>query len=34
MIYGYTTPIFVENRQERQFSIIPEANPYGFFTKK
>jgi hypothetical protein len=27
-------PIFVENNNERQFSIIPKANTYGFLTKK
>jgi hypothetical protein len=31
MINGHTTPIFDENSQERPFSIIPEANTYGFF---
>jgi hypothetical protein len=34
MIKGQTTPIFVENRYERPFSIIPKANTYGFLTKK
>src|SRR5699024_233777 len=34
MINGHTTPIFVENRHERPFSIIPKANTYGFLTKK
>jgi hypothetical protein len=34
MINGHTTPIFVENRHERPFSILPEANTYRFFTKK
>jgi hypothetical protein len=34
MINGHTTPIFDENSHERPFSIIPEANTYGFFTKK
>jgi hypothetical protein len=34
MINGNTTPIFVENRHERPFSIIPKANTYGFLTKK
>jgi hypothetical protein len=34
LITGHTTPIFVENSQERPFSIIPEANKYGFLTKK
>jgi hypothetical protein len=34
MINGHTTPIFVENSHERQFSIIPKANTYGFLTKK
>jgi hypothetical protein len=28
------SPIFVENRDERLFSIIPKANTYGFLTKK
>jgi hypothetical protein len=28
------TPIFVENSNERPFSIIPKANTYGFLTKK
>jgi hypothetical protein len=27
-------PHFVENSQERPFSIIPKANAYGFSTKK
>jgi hypothetical protein len=31
---GHTTPIFVENSHERAFSIIPNANTYGFLTKK
>jgi hypothetical protein len=31
MINGHTTPIFVENSQERSFSIISKANTYGFF---
>jgi hypothetical protein len=30
MINGHTTPIFVENRHERPFSIISKANTYGF----
>jgi hypothetical protein len=34
MINGHTTLIFVENRQERPFSIIPKSNTYGFLTKK
>jgi phosphatidylserine decarboxylase len=34
MINGHTTPIFVENRHQWPFSIIPKANTYGFFTKK
>src|SRR5688572_32104025 len=34
MINGHTTPIFVENSHERPFSIILEANTYGFLTKK
>jgi uncharacterized membrane protein YagU involved in acid resistance len=34
MINGHTTPIFVENGHERPFSIIPEANTYGFLTMK
>jgi hypothetical protein len=34
MINSHTTPIFVENSDERPFSIIPNANTYGFFTKK
>jgi uncharacterized membrane protein YagU involved in acid resistance len=34
MINGHTTPIFVENSHERPFSIIPEANTYGFLSKK
>jgi hypothetical protein len=34
MINGHTTPIFVENSHERPFSIIPNANTYGFLTKK
>jgi hypothetical protein len=29
-----TTSIFVKNRHERPFWIIPKANTYGFFTKK
>jgi hypothetical protein len=31
MINGHTTPIFDENSHERPFSIVPEANTYGFF---
>jgi hypothetical protein len=34
MINGHITPIFDENSHERPFSIILEANTYGFFTKK
>src|SRR5688572_11814400 len=34
MINGHTTPIFDENSHERPFTIIPEANTYGFLTKK
>jgi hypothetical protein len=34
MINSHTTPIFVENSHERQFSIIPKANTDGFLTKK
>jgi hypothetical protein len=34
MINGNTTSIFVKNSHERQFSIIPKANTYGFLTKK
>src|SRR5688572_33305305 len=34
MINGHITPIFVENRHERPFSIIPKANTYGILTKK
>jgi hypothetical protein len=34
MINGHTTPIFVENSQERPFSMKLKANPYKFFTKK
>jgi hypothetical protein len=34
MINGHTTPFFVENSNERPFSIIPKANTYGFLTKK
>jgi hypothetical protein len=34
MIYGHTTPIFVENSHERPFSIIMKANTYGFLTMK
>jgi hypothetical protein len=34
MINGHTTPIFVENSNERLFSIIPKANTYGFLTQK
>jgi hypothetical protein len=34
MINDHTTPIFVENSNERPFSIIPNANTYGFLTKK
>jgi hypothetical protein len=34
IINGHTTLIFVENSHERPFSIILEANTYGFLTKK
>jgi hypothetical protein len=34
MIKGHTTPIFVENRHERPFSIIPKANANEFLTQK
>jgi hypothetical protein len=34
MIKGHTTPIFVRISHERPFSIIPNANTYGFLTKK
>jgi hypothetical protein len=34
MISGHTTPIFVENRHERPFSILPMANTNGLLTKK
>jgi hypothetical protein len=34
MINGHTTPIFVGNSHERPFSIISNANTYGFLTKK
>jgi hypothetical protein len=34
MINGHTTPIFVENSDQRPFSIITKANTYGFLTKK
>jgi hypothetical protein len=30
----HTIPILVENSHERQLSIIPKANTYGFLTKK
>jgi hypothetical protein len=30
---GHTTPIFVRNSHELPFSIIPNANTYGFLTK-
>jgi hypothetical protein len=33
MINGHTTIIFVENSHERPFSIIPEANTYGFLPR-
>jgi hypothetical protein len=33
MINGHTTPIFYENSHERPFSIIPEANTYGFLPR-
>jgi hypothetical protein len=32
MIYGHISPIFVEISHERQFSIIPKANTYGFWS--
>jgi uncharacterized membrane protein YagU involved in acid resistance len=34
MINGHTTLIFVENSMNAPFSIILEANTYGFLTKK
>jgi hypothetical protein len=34
MINGQTTPIFIENSHERQFSIISKANTYRFLSKK
>jgi hypothetical protein len=34
MIDGHTTPIFDENSHERPFSIILQANTFGFLTKK
>jgi hypothetical protein len=34
MINGHTTPIFVENRHERPFSMTLKANTYRFLTKK
>jgi uncharacterized membrane protein YagU involved in acid resistance len=34
MINGHTTHIFVENSQERPFSMKLKANTYEFFTKK
>jgi hypothetical protein len=34
MINGHTTPIFVENSNERLFSMTLKANTYGFLTKK
>jgi uncharacterized protein YukJ len=33
MINGHTTPIFDENSHERPFSIILEANIYGFLPR-
>jgi hypothetical protein len=33
MFNGNTTPIFVENSHERPFSIIPNANTYGFLPR-
>jgi hypothetical protein len=33
MINGHTNPIFVGNSHELPFSIIPNANTYGFLTK-
>jgi hypothetical protein len=33
MINGHATHIFVKNRHERPFSIIPKANTCGFLTK-
>jgi hypothetical protein len=34
MIYGHTTPIFVENSHERPFTMTLKANTYGFLTMK
>src|SRR5688500_20353514 len=34
MINGHTTPIFVENSDERPCTLIAKANTYGFLTKK
>jgi hypothetical protein len=34
MINAHTTPIFVENSNQRTFSITTKANTYGFLTKK
>ena len=34
MINGHTTPIFVENSHERQFSMTLKANTYRILTKK
>jgi hypothetical protein len=34
MINCHTTPIFVENNNERPFSMTLKANTYGFLTKK
>jgi hypothetical protein len=34
MINGHITSTFVENIHERPFSIIPNANTFGFLTKK
>jgi hypothetical protein len=33
MINDHTTPILFKNSHERQFSILPNANTYIFFTK-
>jgi hypothetical protein len=34
IINGHTTLVFVGNSHERQFSIVPKDNTYGFLTKK
>jgi hypothetical protein len=34
MINGHTTPIFVENSDERPFSMTLKANTYEILTKK